>query len=129
MDSKLEIWRLLKEHRAELVRHNRHKVYKLPNGALFVTGETQTDYRGWRDRLSKLRKLLGIKRRPKRVVPQDHKLVPVKNRKTKTSVCVSTETSAVLRSMASELRKLFPDFVPRPRRNVVDSPRQTGEPE
>jgi hypothetical protein len=118
MDSKREIWRLLREHRAELVRHNRHKVYKLPNGALFVTGETETSYRGWRDRLAQLRKLLGIKRPVKRAVPGEHKSLAMKNRNTKQPAFVPFQTSSALPSLAGELRKLFPNLVTRTRRNA-----------
>ncbi len=82
MDSRQQISRLLKEHRAELVRKNRHEVYRLPNGAIFVTGTTQTDERGWRNRLAQLRRVLGIKPPAKAAAPPKQKLMA---RKKKTS--------------------------------------------
>jgi len=59
MDSKEEVFRLLKEHKANLIRQRRHRVYRLPDGRIFVTSLTQTNERGWRNCLARLRKLLG----------------------------------------------------------------------
>jgi len=73
MDSKEEVFRLLKEHKAEFIRQRRHRIYRLPNGRIFVTGVTQTDERGWRNRLAQLRKLLGV-------VPPDNGAGPSRRR-------------------------------------------------
>lgn len=65
MDSKHEIYRLLKKHKAELIRQNKHKIYRLPNGRIFITSATRTNERGYRDQLSTLRKLLQLNPRQK----------------------------------------------------------------
>src|SRR5580704_8020529 len=77
MDSKEEVFRLLKEHKASLIRQRRHRVYRLPDGRIFVTSLTQTDERGWRNCLAQLRKLLGA-------VPPNNSAAP-KRRKLKAS--------------------------------------------
>jgi hypothetical protein len=109
MDSKREMFRLLANHRAELVRRNKHAVYRLPNGEIFVTGNTQTDERGWRNRLAQLRKILGIKPPDKGAAPGKRKLMARKN---KSSMAipnfVSLQSSSRFRSLASELKRLFP---------------------
>jgi hypothetical protein len=59
VDPRREIFRLLEEHRAEFVRRSKHEVYQLRNGKIFVTGTTQTDDRGWQNRLAALLGLIG----------------------------------------------------------------------
>jgi hypothetical protein len=111
MDSRKEIFRLLKEHRAELVRKNKHEVYRLPNGQLFLTGTKHRDERGWRDRLVLLRKMLGIKPRDKGAAPGKRKLGARKNKTSKDAPdFVSLQSPSGLRSLASELKRLFPEF-------------------
>jgi hypothetical protein len=105
MDSRQEIYRLLRDHRADLVRHNRHKVYRLPNGALFVMGETRTDYRGWRNGLAQLRRLLGVTPALKRLTPRKQKL---KAKKKQLSHGRSLHSLATFRSLTSELNRVFP---------------------
>lgn len=114
MDSKREVFRLLDIHRAELVRRNKHEIYRLPNGQIFVTGKTQTDERGWRDRLAQLRKLLGIKPLDKGAAPGKRKLMARKNKTSNDAPnFVSLQSPSGLRSLASELKKLLPEFRPR----------------
>jgi hypothetical protein len=111
MDSKREMFRLLANHRAELVRRNKHEVYRLPNGEIFVTGNTQTDERGWRNRLAKLRKMLSIKPPDKGAAPGKRKLMARKNKTSKDAPnFVSLQSPSGLRSLASELKRLFPEF-------------------
>lgn len=74
MDSSEEVFRLLKYHRAELVRHRKHHVYRLSNGKLFVTGLTSTDKRGWRNRLTQ-GSLSDMRKRRKRMASKIEQFV------------------------------------------------------
>lgn len=58
MDAKEEVFRVLRGHRARLIRHKKHHIYRLPNGKIFVTGITRTGARNWHNRLAQLRRLL-----------------------------------------------------------------------
>ena len=106
MDSKHEIFRLLKENRAELVRRRKHEVYRLPNGNIFVTGLTQTDDRGWRNRLAQLRKLLGVAPPDKRAAPSRRTLGARNKEKVDTAIIFARlETPTEMRSLADQLEK------------------------
>ncbi len=65
MNAEQEIERLLAASNAVLVRHNKHLVYRLPNGQTFVMAKTPGDPdRAARNSLSDLRRALGIARQP-----------------------------------------------------------------
>jgi len=74
MDARNEIFRILSENKAQLVRSKKHHIFKLQNGRTFVTGITRTGERGWRNRLSHLRKLVGIVPPDKGASPSKRKL-------------------------------------------------------
>lgn len=51
---------LLKQSGAQLVRQNKHIVYKLPNGQTFVRASTASDHRAEKNAHSVLKRLLNI---------------------------------------------------------------------
>lgn len=106
MDAKAEVFRILKEHRAQLIRHKKHQVYRLPNGKIFVTGSTRTDIRGWRNRLAQLRRLQSITSSENGAAPTKKKLAAVSGRSLpkKTFLAVATEKLPALRSLAEQLK-------------------------
>lgn len=57
-----EIDALLKEHGAVLDRTKKHRVWKLPDGRIWVQGSTPSDVRAARNNLAQLRKMLGVER-------------------------------------------------------------------
>lgn len=59
-DPAVEVSRLLKEHRAVLVRTKRHQVYRFPNGRVFTMASTPSDFRAAANQLTDLRRTLGI---------------------------------------------------------------------
>jgi hypothetical protein len=62
-----EVERLLDENGAVLVRQNKHKVYKFPNGREVVMSSTPSDWRASRKKLAFLRRMLEG-RFPKKLV-------------------------------------------------------------
>lgn len=62
MNATREVDRLLEEHGAVLIRHNKHLVYRLPNGNTFTRNKTPQDHRGPLNELSDLRHALGLER-------------------------------------------------------------------
>jgi hypothetical protein len=62
MSAEDEVERLLKSNGAVLVRSKNHLIYRFPDGKLFTTPKTPSDYRTWANQLHELRELLGIKR-------------------------------------------------------------------
>lgn len=51
---------LLKEHKAVLVRQNKHEMWKLANGGGLVLPSTPSDYRAWKNALSFLHNALDL---------------------------------------------------------------------
>jgi hypothetical protein len=119
MDAKSEIFRILKEHRAQLVRSKKHHVYKLPNGKTFVTGITPTDERGWRNRLAQLRKLLSIVPPDNGAAPTKRRLATAIGRRVPERFLLSdtSETLPALRSLAEQLKEITAANCPRQRGN------------
>jgi hypothetical protein len=106
MDAKAEVFRILKEHRAQLIRHKKHQVYRLPNERIFVIGTTRTDIRGWRNRLALLRRLqsitsFGTAPTKKRMAALSGRSVPQK-----VFLANATENLPVLRSLAEHLKEV-----------------------
>ena len=60
MDAKEEVIRILREHRAQLIRRKKHPICRLPNGKILVTATSPSDKRGWRNCLAQLRRLQSI---------------------------------------------------------------------
>ncbi|HZT29446.1 MAG TPA: hypothetical protein VFA33_06165 [Bryobacteraceae bacterium] len=60
MNAATEIDRLLDEHGAVLLRDDKHRVYRLPNGQKFTSPKTPSDHRSMRNNLSSLRHALGV---------------------------------------------------------------------
>lgn len=60
MNAATEIDRLLDEHGAVLLREDKHRVYRLPNGQKFTSPKTPSDHRSMRNNLSSLRHALGV---------------------------------------------------------------------
>lgn len=59
-DPSVEVARILKEHRAVLVRTNRHEVWKFPDGRIFTQPHTPSDWRTSANQLTDLRRMLGL---------------------------------------------------------------------
>lgn len=57
--SHAEVERLLAENGFTLVRQRRHKIYKHPTGRIFTCPSTPSDYRGWKNSLHDLQRLLA----------------------------------------------------------------------
>ena len=111
MDPRQEISRLLEKHRAELVRKNKHEIYRLPNGQIFVTGTRRGNERGVRNRLAQLRRILGVKPAANGGSPQKRKLIAGKRDASKDALdFVSVQSPSEMRSLASELKRLFPEL-------------------
>lgn len=62
MNAATEIDRLLDEHGAVLLRDDKHRIYRLPNGQKFTSPKTPSDHRSMRNNLSSLRHALGVVR-------------------------------------------------------------------
>lgn len=60
MNAAAEIDRLLDEHGAVLLRHDKHRVYRLPNGQKFTSPKTPSDRRSMLNNLASLRHALGV---------------------------------------------------------------------
>lgn len=54
-DAKAACLRLLAAH-GQLLRHNRHQVYRFFDRNITITN-TRTDFRGWRNKLCELRRI------------------------------------------------------------------------
>jgi hypothetical protein len=110
MNAKHEIFRLLEEHRAEVIRKSKREIYRLRNGQLFVTGTQRGAERCWRNRLALLKRMLGIVLSAKRPAPKKRKAVAKKLQASEDAPSfVSLQSHSGMRSLASELKRLFPD--------------------
>lgn len=58
--NEVEISRILKQHRAALVRTKRHNVWKFPDGRIFTTAQSPSDFRASNNQLRDLKRLLGL---------------------------------------------------------------------
>ena len=59
-DPKSSLERLIEEHGGLLVRQNKHKVYRFPNGATFTVASTPECPLAYNNALSVLKTLLGL---------------------------------------------------------------------
>jgi hypothetical protein len=55
------IQKLLKRCGAELERHNKHQVWRLPDGRNFVMAATASDHRAEKNQIRDLRRMLRVK--------------------------------------------------------------------
>ena len=60
MNPEAEVSRLIKQHGGVLVRTKRHKVWKFPDGRVFTTAATPSDYRAYANQLTDLKRTLGL---------------------------------------------------------------------
>ena len=58
MSAQKEVAALLKAH-GTFVRHGRHDVYRFYGATVNITG-TNTDHRGWKNKLADLRRIMRI---------------------------------------------------------------------
>jgi len=65
MNPATEVSRLLTASGAVLVRSNGHRIYRFPDGTNWVTPNTPSDWRSWKNNLADLRRRLGIRPVPK----------------------------------------------------------------
>jgi hypothetical protein len=119
MDAKEEIFRILREHRTQLIRHKKHQVYRLLNGKIFVIGTTRTDIRGWRNRLAQLRRLQSITSSKNGAAPTKKKLATLSWRSVPEKVFLAnaTENLPALRSLAEQLKEITAANLPGRRGN------------
>lgn len=61
MDARAEVERLLKEYGGILIRHKKHRIWKLPSGKKWTTPSTPSDTCSWQNNLGELRLMLGLK--------------------------------------------------------------------
>ncbi len=61
MNPEIEIDRLIKEHNGVLVRQRKHQVWSFPDGKQVVLASTPSDRRAASNKLSVLRRVLGVK--------------------------------------------------------------------
>ncbi len=58
MNPQDQLMELLQEHSFDLVRHRKHKIYRNPDGLMFVTASTPSDRQAPQNALSTLKKIL-----------------------------------------------------------------------
>ena len=56
--------KLLREHRFQLVRQDKHKIYREPGGRIFVTSSTPSDYRWAGNALTELKRVIASPPKP-----------------------------------------------------------------
>lgn len=61
MDARVEVERLLKVHGGVLIRHKKHRIWKLSSGKKWTTPSTPSDRNAWQNNLGELRLMLGLK--------------------------------------------------------------------
>lgn len=76
MAAKEEVEKLLKAHKAVLLRGKKHLVYQLDNGERFVTPNTPSDTAAWDNNLSDLKRILGLTSQHKEGVRRSKKRTP-----------------------------------------------------
>lgn len=64
MDAQRQVENILRH--ARLLRTKHHNVFLLANGRRWVTPKTPSDAWAWRNNLADLRRVLGLRRRPKK---------------------------------------------------------------
>lgn len=65
------VLRIIHENGGRLVRQKRHLVFRFPDGRKFVVPKTPSDLRAWRNSLSILMRLLGVRKGQPRVIRRD----------------------------------------------------------
>src|SRR5205809_1048134 len=63
---------LLREHGFRLVRQTKHHVWRNPQGKVFVTPSTPSDWRAWRNRLTDLKKVIASDPVPEVIAISEH---------------------------------------------------------
>lgn len=59
-DKTAEIENILREHGAVLHRRKKHKVFRFPDGKVFIQSSTSSDERSAANNLTDLKRLLGL---------------------------------------------------------------------
>ena len=108
-----QIVTLLREHGATLARSNKHWVWKLPDGRIWTVPMSPSDCHSYRNNLSDLKSLLGVKHRGKAVVGErrpkrrsNHERQPFQD--------FSAAVGVGTRTMAGQLAAIREALPPRP---------------